>query len=77
VLEVATEVLSQVRRAKTQAQRSLRSPVERVVVVDAPARLEALALARRDVEAAGHVPELELVPGEAPSVEVTLPVAEA
>jgi valyl-tRNA synthetase len=71
-LEVATEVLSQVRRAKTQAQRSLRTPVERVVVVDAPARLAALALARRDVEAAGHVAELELVPGEAPAVDVTL-----
>jgi valyl-tRNA synthetase len=71
-LEVATEVLSSVRRAKTQAQRSLRAPVERVVVVDAPARLDALALARGDVEAAGHIAALDLVPGEAPAVEVTL-----
>jgi valyl-tRNA synthetase len=71
-LVVATDVLSSVRRAKTQAQRSLRAPVERVVVVDAPARLDALALARGDVVAAGHVAELELVPGEAAAVEVTL-----
>ncbi len=77
VLDVATEVLSQVRRAKTQAQRSLRAPVDRVVVVDAPDRLEALALARRDVEAAGHVAELELVPGETTAVEVSLAAAEA
>jgi valyl-tRNA synthetase len=71
-LEVATDVLSSVRRAKTQAQRSLRAPVERVVVVDAPARLDALRLARDDVVAAGHVADLELVPGEAAAVEVTL-----
>jgi valyl-tRNA synthetase len=71
-LEVATEVLSSVRRAKTQAQRSLRAPVERVVVVDAPARLEALASAQGDVVAAGHIAELELVPGEAAAVEVSL-----
>jgi valyl-tRNA synthetase len=71
-LEVATDVLSSVRRAKTQAQRSLRAPVERVVVVDAPPRLDALGLARADVVAAGHITELELVPGEAPAVEVSL-----
>jgi valyl-tRNA synthetase len=71
-LEVATEVLSSVRRAKTQAQRSLRAPVERVVVVDGPARLDALALAQADVEAAGHVTSLDLVPGETATVDVTL-----
>jgi valyl-tRNA synthetase len=71
-LEVATDVLSSVRRAKTQAQRSLRAPVERVVVVDAPPRLDALERARGDVVAAGHIAELELVPGEAPAVEVSL-----
>ena len=71
-LEVATDVLSSVRRAKTQAQRSLRARVERVVVVDAPPRLDALERARGDVVAAGHIAELELVPGEAPAVEVSL-----
>jgi valyl-tRNA synthetase len=75
-LEVATDVLSQVRRAKTQAQRSLRAPVERVVVADTPSRLEALSLARSDVQAAGHIGRLELVPGEAPAVEVTLAEAQ-
>jgi valyl-tRNA synthetase len=75
-LEVATGVLSSVRRAKTQAQRSLRAPVERVVVVDAPPRLEALASVP-DVRAAGHIAELELVAGEAPTVEVTLAEAPA
>jgi valyl-tRNA synthetase len=76
-LEVATGVLSSVRRAKTQAQRSLRAPVDRVVVVDAPARLDALALARGDLLAAGHISELELRPGEAAAVEVTLAEGEA
>jgi valyl-tRNA synthetase len=71
-LEVATGVLSSVRRAKTRAQRSLRAPVERVVVVDAPARLDALALATGDLAAAGHIAELELRPGEAAAVEVAL-----
>jgi hypothetical protein len=41
-------------------------------VVDAPSRLDALERARGDVVAAGHIAELELVPGEAPAVEVSL-----
>ena len=36
VLEVAAEVLGQVRRAKTTAKRSMRSPVANLTVVDTP-----------------------------------------
>jgi valyl-tRNA synthetase len=69
-LEVAAEVLSELRKAKSSSQRGLRTPVARAVV-RAPA--ERLALLRRvegDVRAAGVVALLEMVEGEELSVEV-------
>src|SRR6266536_1736679 len=72
VLEVTGQVLAAVRRSKTRARRSMRSPVARVAVVDAPDRLRALRAAAADLEAAGAVAALELTPGGALAVEVTL-----
>jgi valyl-tRNA synthetase len=69
-LEVAAEVLSELRKAKSSSQRGLRTPVVRAVV-RAPA--ERLALLRRvegDVRAAGVVALLEMVEGDELSVEV-------
>ncbi len=72
VLEVTGQVLAAVRRSKTRARRSMRSPVARVAVADAPDRLRALRAAAADLEAAGAVAALELTPGGALAVEVTL-----
>jgi valyl-tRNA synthetase len=72
VLEVAGQVLSAVRRAKTLARRSMRSPVARVTVRDAPERLAALALAEADLRAAGAIAVLAPSPAAAFDVEVEL-----
>jgi valyl-tRNA synthetase len=61
VLDVAADVLGQVRKAKTEAKRSLRWPVVRVEVRDTVDRLAALAQARADVAATGVIEGLELV----------------
>ncbi len=70
VLEVARQVLGEVRRAKTAARRSLRAEVERVTVRDAPERLSALEKARADLAAAAVIRTLETKEGDQPSIEV-------
>jgi valyl-tRNA synthetase len=60
-LEAATAVLAEVRRAKTAAKRSLRSPVRRVEVADRPERLAALAEAAGDLCRAGAIADLVLL----------------
>jgi valyl-tRNA synthetase len=75
VLAVARDVLAEVRRAKSEAKRSMRAAVESVAVVDTPDRLAALALASGDVCDAGNVTTLVTdvaLDGEAASVEVEL-----
>jgi valyl-tRNA synthetase len=71
VLAVAAEVLGAVRRAKTDAKRSMRASVERLTVVDDPARLAVLAEAEGDLREAGGIVELVTRPGE-PEVVVEL-----
>ncbi len=63
VLAAASEVLGQVRRAKSEARRKLRTPVE-LADVTAPAEfLEALAAASEDLCDAGNIIELVLNTG--------------
>ena len=62
VAEVTGEVLGAVRKAKSEAQRSMRAPVERVVVRDSAERIAALQLAIDDLKEAGSVRELILEP---------------
>jgi valyl-tRNA synthetase len=71
VLDFASQVLGEVRRAKTAAKRSMRAPVARLTVVDEPARLSLLADAESDLRQAGHVLVLLTRPGP-PGVEVEL-----
>jgi valyl-tRNA synthetase len=59
-LEAATAVLAEIRRAKTAARRSLRTPVGRVEVADRPERLAALAEVAPDLCRAGTAAELVL-----------------
>jgi valyl-tRNA synthetase len=72
VLAVAAAVLGEVRRAKSEAKRSMRTPVASVTVTDTADRLALLALAAADVRSAGNVASLETVEGDTFSVEVTL-----
>jgi valyl-tRNA synthetase len=72
-LRVAADVLTELRRAKSEGKRSMRAPIERVVVTDTAERLEALALVVDDLTAAGVVTDLTTQVGDAFTVEVTLP----
>jgi len=72
VLAVAAAVLGEIRRAKSEAKRSMRSPVASVTVTDTADRLALLALAAADVRSAGNVASLETVEGEVFAVAVTL-----
>ena len=72
VLEVAADVLGQVRKAKSAAKVSMRAPVEHVVVHDTAERLAALQVAEADVRAAGAVGALALEQSDDAAVEVTL-----
>ncbi|HZA76607.1 MAG TPA: valine--tRNA ligase [Acidimicrobiales bacterium] len=72
VLAVAAAVLGEVRRAKSEAKRSMRAPVTSVTVTDTPDRLALMRLAVADVRSAGHIAALEMVAGGAFSVAVTL-----
>ncbi len=72
VLDVASEVLGQVRRAKSEAKLSQRTAVARVVIRDTPQRLEALRAAEDDLSDAGSIAELVYEEADEISVEVTL-----
>jgi valyl-tRNA synthetase len=71
VLQVAAEVLGQVRKAKSENKTSMRTPVERLAVTDTAQRAALLRLAAGDLANAGVVDELVLEEGE-PAVDVVL-----
>lgn len=72
VLDIASQVLSEIRKAKTGAKKSLRTEVERLVVRGTPETLEALRLAEDDLKNAGNVSSLEFQRASDLAVEVTL-----
>ena len=74
VIELAEWVLGEVRKAKTEAKRSLKTEIDRVVIRDTALRLAAIRAASIDLSNAGAIAEIryeELAEGE-PSVMVTL-----
>ncbi len=71
-LTVAADVLREVRKAKSQAQRPMRAPVARVVVRDTAERLSALELGEDDLCQAGAIERIEMVEAEELAVEVEL-----
>jgi valyl-tRNA synthetase len=71
-LAAAADVLAQVRKAKSEAKVSMRAPVERVIVRDQPAVIEALQAAAPDLRDAGTIADLVLLESDDPSVDVTL-----
>ena len=77
VYSVAAEVLGAVRKAKSEARRSMRADVDRVVVRDTAHRLSALAAALDDVREAGRVATVETDVADTPAVEVELAESDA
>jgi valyl-tRNA synthetase len=71
-LELAADVLREVRKAKSQARVKMRAPVRRVVVHDTAERLRALELVSDDLVQAAVIEQLELVETEEFAVEVEL-----
>ena len=69
---VASAVLGEVRRAKSEARRPLRTPVARAVVTDTGDRLAVLGEVADDVRAAGRIRELATAAGSAFGVESEL-----
>jgi valyl-tRNA synthetase len=71
VLEAASDVLGQIRKAKTEAKRSMRWPVATLTVVDTAGRIAALRSAEEDLRDAGGVVDLVTAEGD-PAVVVQL-----
>jgi valyl-tRNA synthetase len=71
-LEVTADVLREVRKAKSQAQRKMRASVSRLVVHDTPERLRALQLGEGDLMGAGTIERIERIEAEEFAVEVEL-----
>ncbi|MGY1839191.1 MULTISPECIES: valine--tRNA ligase [unclassified Modestobacter] len=70
---VAAEVLSGVRKAKSDAKASMRADVATTTVTAPEARVAAIEAARGDLVDAGRIAELSIVAGEGPlRVDVTL-----
>ncbi|HET9186149.1 MAG TPA: class I tRNA ligase family protein, partial [Solirubrobacterales bacterium] len=59
VLEVASDVLGEIRKAKTAAKVSLRAEVSRAVIRDTPERLAALRRGENDLKTAANITGLE------------------
>jgi valyl-tRNA synthetase len=60
-LDVTADVLREVRKAKSQAQRKMRAVVTRVIVHDTAARLQALELGMGDLLGAGTIESIEVL----------------
>ena len=73
VLDLVASVLSDVRRAKSDAKASMRAEVSRAQVVGTAADIALLATAREDLAAAGRIAVLDLTGGaDETSVNVEL-----
>jgi valyl-tRNA synthetase len=72
VLAVAAAALGEVRKAKSEAKRSMRTDVAAATVTDTAERLALLALAVDDVRSAGRIAVLHTVEGDSPAITVEL-----
>ncbi len=63
-LEAAAEVISAIRKAKSEARLPMKAPVSKLTITGSPGRLAALAAVQADVQAAGRVGQVLLVPGD-------------
>ena len=76
VYDVAAAILGEIRKAKTEVKRNLRTEVELVVVHDVAGRINALRAAQGDVQEAGRVAAFELVTvADAADASITVTLA--
>jgi valyl-tRNA synthetase len=74
---VAADVLGAVRKAKSEARKSMRAPVDRVVVRDTGERLDALRFALDDLKEAGSIKHLDLeLVGASGAAEIEVELAD-
>ncbi len=71
-LTLATDILGELRRRKSEEQRPLRTPVVRAVVRDTASRLHALPHVSEDLRAAGLIQQLDSEIAEAFTVQAEL-----
>jgi valyl-tRNA synthetase len=77
-LQAATDVLAQIRKAKSEAKVSIKFPVKRVEVRGPKARLmDLLEPVIEDVRATGNVESIDLVPDDSDVLTVDVELAEA
>ncbi len=74
VLSAASAAIAAIRKAKSQARVPMKDPIPLLVLTAGQERLDALAAAGLDVQAAGHVDKIELRPaaGSEPAYDVVL-----
>ncbi|MEA3076006.1 MAG: valyl-tRNA synthetase [Actinomycetota bacterium] len=72
VLAVASDILGELRKAKTEARRSMKTPIVRATVFDTAERLAAARLAERDLREAGVVADLIFSESSAFAVDAEL-----
>jgi valyl-tRNA synthetase len=77
VLAIATEVLGEVRRAKSEAKRPLKVNISRAVVRDTPERLARLDQARADLCGAANIQSLVLEEADAFALQLEFQEPEA
>ena len=75
VLKTATAILGAVRKAKSDAKRSMRTDVESVTVTGDAALIAALQAGQRDLVDAGRIGEIRLTEGQPEAVLVDLGTA--
>jgi valyl-tRNA synthetase len=72
ILTMASDAIGEIRKAKSEARRSMRTPVQRATISDTAARLALFGQAADDVRAAGQVADLQTADGDAFAVAVEL-----
>jgi valyl-tRNA synthetase len=74
VLDAASAAIAAIRKAKSQARVPMKNPIPLLILTAEQDRLDALAAARPDVQAAGHVDKIELraATGSEPAYDVVL-----
>ena len=78
VMGVASDVLREIRRAKSEAKVGMKAEIETVTVTDSHERIAALEMVVTDVRDTGKVAELIMEPGDEFSVVTVLaPVTDA
>ncbi|GDY31484.1 valine--tRNA ligase [Gandjariella thermophila] len=77
VISLASSTISAIRKAKSDAKRSMRAPVESVRVVGPRGELRTIETISGDLRAAGNVESLELTPDDDHELRIEVSLADA